>query len=739
MRAGSKSRDCISWVRPFSLTRAKPQSITTTDAAGFIDLLHAIGSSADSTTTDTTTSLGLDRWLASPDDPFVVAAGLRCRLPLRTSRALLMAVQTWGQQHEAFMVAALAGLAHVISSYPAAAAGERFVLGSAGQGDGVLTVVEALVAPKATRRVRMAAAVALLTFLDPLTRKQHEQQEQPREQAGQAIQQDQASFTTVNMPTLPGRASRFKQQRPRDQQEQEQAQAQEDSKQLAALMVQAPTPVHRALVRLLKELATTGVAGLQQQEQEEEKEEAKHEHEEDAGYPASSLGLVQRAIDLLSALLELDPPLTPPPCGSGIRAADGGRIIDEEEADSSGRPDSYSPSYLSDDEERFWNLADVLAKEGLSEWLLRLMERFPTNAVLHRLAARVLVWLQLQCVECCPTCQWGRPRSPHEEGFVHTCGVLADAVAAFDSDPATLMPVLAALAGVVRADPATAVAVLAGKDTLARVVALLARCPADDAHRPLELNAVAVFTSMARHSEGAIVVVGAGGVEALVQLLYARLNDWEMQGQGWAALVALISQEDGAPDWARAGASRRLLAAGTLPLLEEMERKSSFWGIFLAKQMRGSSRTPQLGKQRAALDKLNKALAFCRTRLEAIAEVAARKGRRWEHYGEEAEWVRALFEMEVVVDAVADDDDSDNDGSSSRRRGPRWGRWYGDEAEEDGGPYDDVEVELVDNPYRGFGFAPSRPGPGREAAAADVTLNAESSPFLFLALTGRQD
>lgn len=103
--------------------------------------------------------------------------------------------------------------------------------------------------------------------------------------------------------------------------------------------------------------------------------------------------------------------------------------------------------------------------------------------------------------------------------------------------------------------------------------------------------------------------------------------------------------------------------------------------------------------------------------------------------------MRTLFEMEVVADAVADDDDSDNDGSSSRRWGPRWGRWYGDEAEENGGPYDDVEVELVDNPYRGFGFAPSRPGAGRAAAAAevDVTLNAESSPFLFLALTGRQD
>lgn len=49
--------------------------------------------------------------------------------------------------------------------------------------------------------------------------------------------------------------------------------------------------------------------------------------------------------------------------------------------------------------------------------------------------------------------------------------------------------------------------------------------------------------------------------------------------------------------------------------------------------------------------------------------------------------MRALFEMEVLVDAVADDDDSDND-CSRRRRGPRWGRWYGDEAEEDYGPYD---------------------------------------------------
>lgn len=230
----------------------------------------------------------------------------------------------------------------------------------------------------------------------------------------------------------------------------------------------------------------------------------------------------------------------------------------------------------------------MLTKEGLSEWLLLKMERFPTHAVLHRLASRVLVWFQLQCVKRCLSCQWGRPRSPHEEGFVHTCGALADAVAIFDSDPATLMPVLVALTGVVHVDPAMAVAVLAGKDTLARVVDLLTRLPADDAHRPLQLNAVAVFTGMARRSEGITAVACAGGVQALVKLLHARLNDWELQSQSRAALVALISHEDVAPsimavvkggaarDWARAEASRRLLAAGKLPLLEEMEHRSSF-------------------------------------------------------------------------------------------------------------------------------------------------------------------
>lgn len=213
------------------------------------------------------------------------------------------------------MVAALAGLARVISSYPATAVGERFVPGSTGQGNGVLTVLEALVASKMTCRVQMAVAAALLVFLNPLKRNQHEQQQHKQAEQPEQTNQ-QALFITVNMPALPtARASNSS--ACGNPTTTTTSNSNSSRRRRIARAYGAGASVSRAGAAAQGSGDDEG-GGLQQQEQEEE--EIKHEHQGEVGRPASSLRVAQRAI----ALLELDPPLTPPPRGSGSRAADGG-------------------------------------------------------------------------------------------------------------------------------------------------------------------------------------------------------------------------------------------------------------------------------------------------------------------------------------------------------------------------------------------------------------------------------
>lgn len=481
-------------------------------------------------------------------------------------------------------------------------------------------------------------------------------------------------------------------------------------------MVQPPTAVHKVLVRLLQELEAEGEAEAGAHGQEE----AKIDVEQRMGAVSSSsspssLPLTRRVLALFSALLELEPPPTPP-----RRISDDQGDDEEDDDDTADR--SY-PSYYSDEEDETagLNFADVLAKVGLSQRVLRLLERHPHDAALHRLGARVLVWLHLMTEEVCPSCIWNGCPDDHEAGIVHTCGVLAAAVAAFRDDPATLNPVLAALAGAVRGDPEAAVAVLDGKGALREVVALLGRFPPGAEHGTLVVNAIALFFALAHRPAGAAAVGEAGGAEALVGLLRNHPIDEALHARGWGVLLALLHH-----DSAGSTVISRLLAAGALPLLQAVEQRAveEYARLSTNERLGPPCSSPsglacasdpacwrQAARRRGTCDKIKRLLALCRARLEE----AARAGERWVGYGEEeAEWLCSLFALGDLEGPI---------GSGSRRRiGAAGGGWYGDEEEDD---------EYGDNGEYGAPLSPMEVG---------VRLNPDSSPFLIcVALPDRDE
>ncbi len=453
----------------------------TTDPARLLALLQAIfpaadrsrdgSSSSSSSNNNNDLALGQDRWLTSTEDPFVVAAGLRCPLPLRTSHALLMAARTWGRRHPRVQAAALRALAHVLRAFPTHE--ERLLLGRHPQG-GVETVAEALAGPSGD--VQLAAVDALLAFLSPPRRPQQAPAEAQQQEGGDVAAAAMAppaftSFTHIHTPAGPGPIGRRRLISSGLGRGQEDGLAERD--QLAALMVQPPASVHTALVRLLEALlaeheAPAAAAAATSAPELEEKED-------------DATPLARRTIALLAALLEADPPVHRSG-GSGSNGSSGHHHYDDDsdsDAEDGDDHDPFSPSSTASDEGR--NLADALAMAGLGWLLLRLMKKHPQDGPLHRLGGRAFVWLLLLSRECCPYCvRGGPPHTPgHVESFLGVCGVLLDAVTTFTrlDDPATLTSVLAAFCGVVRDNPPAAVTVVAGVGMLGALAGLLARFP----------------------------------------------------------------------------------------------------------------------------------------------------------------------------------------------------------------------------------------------------------------------